>query len=274
MIGVFDSGFGGLTVHRALTQALPEADFVYLGDNRNAPYGGRPPIDILTLTCVGVDKLFEAGCQLVIIACNTSSTVALKWIQQSWLPSQTRADGLPRNVLGVVVPTVEAALRDPTPRSLGVFATDRTVQTGSYLTEIHKRQPDLRVQQIACRGLVNLIETGADYNLLRASVHKYVGALHKEMGDSWPDRVILGCTHYPLVADLFAEALPPGLPVIDQPAATAAAMVKYLTHHPEYDPDGSGQKVGTRRFLSTGFAAEALPAIERFWGEPVIFETV
>ncbi len=270
MIGVFDSGFGGLTVHRALTQALPEADFVYLGDNRNAPYGGRPPIDILTLTCVGVDKLFEAGCQLVIIACNTSSTVALKWIQQSWLPSQTRADGLPRNVLGVVAPTVEAALHDPVPHTLAVFATDRTVETRSYLTEIHKRHPGLRVYQKACHGLVKMIETGADRDLLRASVHKYVGELHAEMNGEWPDRVILGCTHYPLVADLFAEALPPNLPIIDQPAATAKAMVNYLKQRPQYNSNGLGQ----RRFLSTGFAAEALPAIERFWGAPVIFETV
>ena len=296
MIGVFDSGFGGLTVHRALTLALPQTDFVYLGDNRNAPYGGRPPIDILTLTCVGVDRLFEAGCRLVIIACNTSSTVALRWIQQSWLPAQTRADGLPRNVLGVVVPTIEAATgqrwqADVKPAAvdggaavstIAVFATDRTVLTGSYPTEIHKRRPDLRVYQQACYGLVNMIENGADRDLIRAKVHKYVGELHAEMskdanspgGTGWPDRVILGCTHYPLVADLFAEALPPGTPVIDQPAATADAMLGYLNDHPEFNAKGTGGNTGQRRFLSTGYSAAALPAIERFWGSPINFETI
>src|SRR5579863_1232798 len=106
MIGVFDSGFGGLTVHRAIVDALPERDFVYLGDNRHAPYGARPPIEVLNLTCAGLERLFEEGCTLAILACNTASVVALRWIQQQWLPAQ-RHDGA-RNVIGIVVPTVEA----------------------------------------------------------------------------------------------------------------------------------------------------------------------
>ena len=109
MIGVFDSGFGGLTVHRALIEALPERDFVYLGDNRNAPYGTRPPIDVLNLTCAGLERLFDEGCTLAIVACNTASVVALRWIQQQWLPARRHEDGVPRNAIGIVVPTIEAA---------------------------------------------------------------------------------------------------------------------------------------------------------------------
>ena len=109
MIGVFDSGFGGLTVHHALIKALPAQDFVYLGDNRNAPYGTRPPIEVLNLTCLGIDRLFQEGCTLVIVACNTASVVTLRWIQQQWLPTRMRVDGIKRNAIGVVVPTIEEA---------------------------------------------------------------------------------------------------------------------------------------------------------------------
>src|SRR3569623_1164597 len=152
MIGVFDSGFGGLTVHRALIEALPERDFIYLGDNRNAPYGTRSPIDILNLTCAALERLFAEGCTLAILACNTASTVALRWIQQQWLPVRRRRDGVPRNVLGIVVPTIEAATglgwtqeapaADPPTRSstIAVFATCRTVESDCYPSEIRKRR--------------------------------------------------------------------------------------------------------------------------------------
>src|SRR6478736_7373396 len=109
VIGVFDSGFGGLTVHRALIEALPARDFVYLGDNRNAPYGTRPPIEVLNLTCAALDRLFAEGATLVVVACNTASVVALRWIQQQWLPARKQEDGVARNVIGIVVPTIEEA---------------------------------------------------------------------------------------------------------------------------------------------------------------------
>src|SRR5512147_3130193 len=149
MIGVFDSGFGGLTVHRALIEALPMRDFVYFGDNRNAPYGVRPPIDVLNLTCAALERLFAEGCTLVVVACNTASTVALRWIQQQWLPVRRRDDGIARNVIGIVVPTIEAATgigwdedaaaaAQPTKPSatVAVFATRRTVETDCYPIEI------------------------------------------------------------------------------------------------------------------------------------------
>src|SRR5581483_6955409 len=142
MIGVFDSGFGGLTVHRAVIQALPQHDFVYLGDNHNAPYGVRPPIDVLNLTCAALERLFAEGCTLAVVACNTASTVALRWIQQQWLPVRRRDDGIARNVIGIVVPTIEAATLHHTRESstIAVFATSRTVESDCYPVEIRKRR--------------------------------------------------------------------------------------------------------------------------------------
>src|SRR5581483_3974346 len=140
MIGVFDSGFGGLTVHRALINTLPARDFVYLGDNCNAPYGVRPPIEVLNLTCSALERLFAEGCTLVVVACNTASTVALRWVQQQWLPVRRRDDGIARNVIGIVVPTIEAATTGDGDRSgtIAVFATRRTVESDCYPIEIGK----------------------------------------------------------------------------------------------------------------------------------------
>ena len=278
MIGVFDSGFGGLTVHRALVDALPERDFVYLGDNRNAPYGMKNPIDVLNLTCAGLERLFGEGCTLAILACNTASVVALRWIQQQWLPVRCREDGVRRNVIGIVAPTVEAAtgLRwdqetvavSPAKRAstISVFATRRTVETDCYPTEIRKRRPDMAVVQQACPDLAWAIERGASRGDLEALVEQYVGELRRKI--ETPDCAILGCTHYPLVADLFAARLPRGVPVIHQPRATARALQSYLHRHPEYAAGNAGRRI----FLSTGFSAEALPLIERFWGEKLVFQ--
>lgn len=273
MIGVFDSGFGGLTVHRALIEALPERDFVYLGDNRNAPYGVRPPIEVLNLTCAALERLFAEGCTLVVIACNTASTVALRWIQQQWLPVRRREDGIARNVLGIVVPTIEAAtgIGTETKRSgtIAVFGTRRTVDSACYPIEIGKRRPDITVVQQACPDLAGSIERGAPREELRELVERYVGELSIRL-DAAPECVILGCTHYPLIADLFAEALPAGIPMIHQPDATARALKVYLGRHPEYD----GSREGRRKFLSTGFSNEALPLIERFWGDKLPFDNL
>ena len=278
MIGVFDSGFGGLTVHRALIEALPGRDFVYLGDNRNAPYGARPPIDVLNLTCAALERLFAEGCTLAVVACNTASTVALRWIQQQWLPVRRRDDGIARNVIGIVVPTIEAATgigwdEDGTAvqqtkksSTIAVFATRRTVETDCYPIEIRKRRPDITVVQQACPELAGSIERGLPRHDLHALVDRYVSELLRKLGTA-PECVILGCTHYPLVADLFAVALPSGVRMIHQPDATARALKAYLDRHPEYD----GSRAGRRKFLSTGFSTEALPLIEKFWGDKVPF---
>jgi glutamate racemase len=184
MIGVFDSGFGGLTVHRALIEALPARDFVYLGDNRNAPYGARPPIDVLNLTCAALERLFAEGCTLAIIACNTASVVALRWNQQQWLPARRHDDGVARNAIGIVAPTIEAATgidwqagetgaEETKPsNTIAVFATRRTVETGCYPIEIRKRCPGLTVVQQACPDLAGSIERGAPRRDIRANCDK------------------------------------------------------------------------------------------------------
>jgi glutamate racemase len=278
MIGVFDSGFGGLTVHRALLEALPEQDFVYLGDNRNAPYGTRPPIEVLNLTCAALERLFAEGCTLAVLACNTASVVALRWIQQQWLPARQGNDGIPRNVIGVVIPTIEAAtgigwndhgsaVEAARPsRTIAVFATTRTAETGCYAVEIRKRAPSIAVVQQACPELAGAIEAGASRDRLRELVERYVGEVLTRLGAA-PDCAILACTHYPLVADLFSAALPPGVRMIDQPEATARALQAYLERHPEYD----GPHEGRRMFLTTGLSPEALPLIEKFWGDKLPF---
>ena len=279
-IGVFDSGVGGLTVHRTLVARFPQADFVYLADQANAPYGGRAGEEIVELTKAGVERLFEAGCDLVVLACNTASAIALRRLQQTWLPQYRRETGRKVNVLGLIVPTIEAATGLPweyesTPRGdkiekldvIGVFCTVATADSRVYEIEIAKRREDIAVFSEACSGLAGMIEEDASREDLMGVIQGHADALKARIGRA-PDRAILGCTHYEIVADLFAEALPPGTPLINQPDATADALERYFARHPEYD-------VGTgagRRFLTTGKAGLQSGLVETFWGEPVRFE--
>ncbi len=279
-IGVFDSGVGGLTVHRTLVARFPQADFVYLADQANAPYGGRAGEEIVELTKAGVERLFEAGCDLVVLACNTASAIALRRLQQTWLPQYRRETGRKVNVLGLIVPTIEAATGLPweyesTPRGdkiekldvIGVFCTVATADSRVYEIEIAKRREDIAVFSEACSGLAGMIEEDASREDLMGVIQGHADALKARIGRA-PDRAILGCTHYEIVADLFAAALPPGTPLINQPDATADALERYFARHPEYDVGSSGG----RRFLTTGRAGLQSGLVETFWGEPVRFE--
>jgi glutamate racemase len=279
-IGVFDSGVGGLTVHRALVDRLPSADFVYLGDQANAPYGGRPGEEIVELTKAGCIRLFDEGCSLIVLACNTAAAVALRRLQQTWLPGYREQLGRPANILGLIVPTIEAAtglpweqeieLRDDKIQQvdiLGVFSTPATTASRVYEIEIDKRRQDVAVFSEPCPNLAHLIETGAPRDELTTVIDGHVKALTTRIGRA-PDRAILGCTHYELVADLFRAALPAGTPLIHQPAATADAVARYLERHTEYSP-GTG---GARRFLTTGEPGQQNDIVEAFWGGPLRFE--
>jgi len=279
-IGVFDSGIGGLSVHHTLVARAPRADFVYLADQANTPYGGRAGEEIVDLVRAGCDRLFAAGCDLVILACNTAAAVALRRLQQTWLPDRRRALGRPINVLGIIVPTIEAATgvpweHEPERRGdkveqldvLGVFSTPATARSRVYEIEIDKRRQDVAVFSEPCPDLARLIEEGAQSSDLGDAVRAHVDALTRRIGRS-PDRAILGCTHYEITADLFRAALPSGTPLIHQPAATADAVERYLARHPEYDPGDSG----TRRFLTTGRAGAQNGLVERFWGAPLVFD--
>jgi glutamate racemase len=279
-IGVFDSGIGGLTVHHALVRRLPAADFVYLADQANSPYGGRPGEEIVALTRAGCERLFDAGCDLVILACNTAAAVALRRLQQTWLPQKRRELGRAVNALGIIVPTIEAATglpwNDEAPRLsdkieqvdiLGIFSTPATTQSRVYEIEIDKRRADVAVFSEPCPSLAREIEAGAGEAELRPLVAAHVAALTRRIGRA-PDRAILGCTHYEIIAGLFREALPPGVPLIHQPDATAEAIALYLSRHPEYDPGAAG----ARRFLTTGPPGPQNGLAERFWGAPLRFE--
>ncbi|NGM50056.1 glutamate racemase [Caulobacter sp. 602-2] len=279
-IGVFDSGVGGLSVHRALVQRLPQADFVYLADQANAPYGGRPGEEIVDLTRAGCERLFEAGASLVVLACNTASAIALRRLQQTWLPGYRKQLGRPINILGIIVPTIEAATGLPWEHEaerrgdkveqldvLGVFSTQGTTNSRVYEIEIDKRKQDLAVFSQACPDLVPMIEADAGVVELAKAVEGYVQALKTRIG-RYPDRAVLGCTHYEIIADIFRAALPAGTPVIHQPQSTADSLERYLERHPEYDP-GTG---GGRVFLTTGQPGPQNGLVQSFWGGPLVFE--
>jgi glutamate racemase len=280
-IGVFDSGVGGLTVHRALVERFPAADFIYLADQANAPYGGRPGEEIVELTKAGCIRLFDQGCNLVVLACNTASAIALRRLQQTWLPGYRRETGRPLNVLGIIVPTIEAATGLPWEHEadrrdeqvqkvdiLGVFSTPGTAGSRVFEIEIDKRKQDLAVFSEPCPNLARLIEEGADRDTLRSEIEGHVLALKRRIG-RFPDRAVLGCTHYEIVADLFRDALPPGTPLIHQPGSTADALARYFERHPEYDMGSSG----ARRFLTTGAPGPQNGLVAAFWGEPLRFDT-
>src|SRR5579863_2040805 len=210
-IGVFDLGIGGLTVHKALVERLPHADFLYLADQAATPYGGRPGEEIVALTRSGCERLFAAGCDLVILACNTAAAVALRRLQQTWLPSHRSRLGRPVNVLGIIVPTIEAATGLPWTQEidrpsdkvervdvLGIFSTPATAASRVYEIEIDKRRADVAVFSEPCPNLARDIEAGASDDELRSGVEAHVAGLARRIGRT-PDRAILGCTHYEII---------------------------------------------------------------------------
>jgi len=281
-IGVFDSGVGGLSIHRELTARFPDIDFVYLSDQANVPYGGRPGEEIVDLTREGCIRLFDQGCDLVVLGCNTAAAIALRRLQQTWLPGYRRQIGRNVNALGIIVPTIEAATglpwaheRDPFEEKvekvevIGVFATPGTCASRVYEIEIDKRRQDVAVFSEPCPDLARLIEAGASAEVIGPVIAGHASALARRIGRP-PDRAILGCTHYEIVADLFRAALPPRTPVIHQPGATADALERYFTIHPAYASSGAG----LRRFLTTGAPGDQNGLVAAFWGAPLHFEAV
>ncbi|MFT4074954.1 MAG: aspartate/glutamate racemase family protein [Asticcacaulis sp.] len=278
--GVFDSGIGGLSIHRALVDRMPQADFVYLADQKHAPYGDRSGEEIVELTRQGCETLFEAGASLVVLGCNTASAVALRRLQSTWLAQFRKTYKRPVNVLGIIVPTIEAATGLPWEHEaerrgekiekldvIGVFSTVATARSRVYEIEIDKRRQDIAVFSEACSGLADLIERGASREDLSAKIKGHVESLRIRIG-RYPDRAILGCTHYELVADLFREHLPTGTPLIHQPAPVSKALADYIERHPEYEIGNAGR----REFLTTGEPRMQSALIEAFWGAPLTFK--
>lgn len=251
MLGIWDSGFGGMTVVSAIQHQMPQLSFLYRADHKNAPYGGRSPEDILELVKSEMNEMFTAGCTLIVLACNTASASALRDMQQNWLPHAWPG----RNVIGVVVPVVEEAIDQmpdlsvqPMAPVVHVFATDHTVRSQVFVTEIYKRAPGVRVVQTACSALAPAIDRGADYDELHKIVDQYVQVAKSNSPHA--DYVILGCTHYPLVREMFTDDFP-DVPILDQAAAVAHKLEQYLQRHPEYQMDWSGR----RQFTTTGNVA-------------------
>ena len=229
-IGVFDSGYGGLTILSKIRESLPQYDYIYLGDNARAPYGTRSFEIVYEFTRQAVFKLFEMGCQLVILACNTASAKALRSIQQHDLPRWDAA----RRVLGVIRPTVESIGSVTHSRHVGVLATAGTIKSESYPMEIHKLFPDITVYGQACPLWVPLVENnealgdGADY-----FVRKNIAELLQK--DNRIDTVILGCTHYPLLLPKIRRNMPADVKVVAQGELVAESLKDYLRRHPEMD---------------------------------------
>jgi len=279
-IGVFDSGVGGLTVHRELTRRFPTRDFVYLADQANAPIGSKTGEEIVHITRNGCERLFQAGASIVVLACNTASAVALRRLQQTWVPEASKRHGRPVNVLGIIVPTIEAATGLPWTYEAerrgdkveaiditGVFCTAATAISRVYEIEIDKRREDLAVFSEPCPGLAGLIELGAPAEELTVVIGDHVDALRRRIGRH-PDKAILGCTHYEIVADIFAQHLPAGTPLIHQPTAVADSLERYFERHPEY---GLGES-GRRTFLTTGKTGPQSDMVSQFWGAPLSFD--
>ena len=229
-IGVFDSGYGGLTILDKIREVLPEYDYIYLGDNARAPYGTRSFEVVYEFTRQAVSKLFDMGCHLVILACNTASAKALRSIQMNDLPNIDPA----RRVLGVIRPTVECIGNITQNQHIGILATAGTVQSESYPLEIHKLFPDLRVSGVACPMWVSLVENnesqneGTDY-----FIRKYIDQLLTK--DPQIDTVILGCTHFPILLPKIRQYIPEHISVISQGEYVAQSLKDYLRRHPEMD---------------------------------------
>lgn len=243
-IGVFDSGYGGLTILKEIRSKLPQYDYLYLGDNARAPYGNRSFDIVYQFTLEAVKYLFEHGCKLVILACNTASAKALRTIQQNDLPKIDPS----RRVLGVIRPTVEYLGTVSKNGKIGLFGTQGTINSESYDLEIKKLYPDFDVYSQACPMWVPLVEykeyasDGADY-----FVKKYINSLFAKNNDI--DSVILGCTHYPLLIDKIRENIPQGVNLISQGSVVADSLASYLQRHPEIEERCT--KGGDTQFLTT-----------------------
>lgn len=261
-IGVFDSGYGGLTVLKEIVDQLPAYDYLYLGDNARAPYGTRSFETVYEYTLQCVKWFFEQGCSLVILACNTASAKALRTIQQNDLPLLDAT----KRVLGVIRPTSEIIGNYSKSGHVGIMGTPGTVQSQSYLIEIEKFFPEVKVSQEACPIWVPLVENneynspGADY-----FVKKHTDNLLQK--DLSIDTILLACTHYPLLLGKISQHVPPGISIISQGKIVAESLVDYLERHPEIEDKCT--KNGKREFYTTGETVDFNNHASAFFGQTV-----
>jgi len=268
-VGIFDSGLGGLTVLDAVSKRLPDVPFVYYADSAHAPYGVRDADDVFSLTNAAVRHLWDAGCDLVILACNTASAAALRRMQEGGLPQGKR-------VLGVFVPLIEALTerqwgdnsppREVSVKHVALFATPATVASRAFQRELAFRAIGVDVEAQACGGVVDAIEEG-DEILAEALVRSHVDALKRKMLE--PEAAILGCTHYPLMEETFQQALGPDVKVFSQADLVAESLADYLERHP-----GMLGKGGQSLFLTTGDARRVSDRATQFLRRKITFQSV
>ena len=261
-IGVFDSGYGGLTVLRELVRKLPQYDYLYLGDNARSPYGTRSFETVYRYTLQSVKWLLRQKCPLIILACNTASAKALRTIQQNDLE---KLDPHAR-VLGVIRPTTESIGNYSHTGNIGILATPGTVQSGSYPIEIQKFFPNLKIEQEACPMWVPLVEngehknSGADYFVAR-HIHNILARNHKI------DTLLLACTHYPLLEEKIKTFLPAGVSLLSQGSIVADSLENYLQRHPEMEERLA--RNGVRKFFTTDAPEDFDARASIFYGEKV-----
>lgn len=280
MIGLFDSGYGGLTIARALFARMPKYSYMYLGDNENVPYGHRSQEEIFQLTKKGVEFLFTQGCQLVVLACNTASAVALRRIQQELV--LTHYPG--KKVLGIVVPTIEQITGVPwrsvepirialekEQATVGILATEQTVRSGVYEIEITKRNPNIHVIQQVCDGLVQAIELDNERQV-DLCIHRSIYDLYEKLPLHHPklSTVLLGCTHFELMKEKISNALPEDVVLYGQPSIVAESLREYVQHHPDIKLDQQSQRV----FFTTGDAVSAQAYAAKYIGYEAQFSRV
>jgi glutamate racemase len=265
-VGIFDSGLGGLTVLEAAQKRLPDIDFLYLGDSAHAPYGVRDADDVFGLTVRSVERLWDGGCDLVILACNTASAAALRRMQEGGLPKGKR-------VLGVFVPLIEALTerqwgdnsppREVAIKHVALFATPATVASRAFQRELAFRAIGVDVEAQACGGGVDAIEDG-DMILAEALVRSHVDALKRKMPK--PQAAILGCTHYPLMQQTFQDALGPDVTVFSQANLVAESLADYLQRHPNMTGSGAAG------YLTTGDARRVSDRATQFLRRQILFQ--
>lgn len=262
-IGVFDSGLGGLIVARSLMQALPQYDFVYLGDTARVPYGNRSQEVIFSFTQQAVAYLLAHDCQLVILACNTASAEALRRIQQEYLPKHFPD----RRVLGVLIPAAEEAVATTKTKRVGILATQGTVQSGTFVAEIHKLDAEIEVFQEAAPLLVPLIENDT-LQYAEPILHDYLEPLlEKEI-----DTLVLGCTHYPLLKDMIRSMVGSHIQVVSQDEFLAEKLQNYLSRHSEIESKLS--RHATQQFLVTDLSSSTEAVARRLFGKNIDFKKV
>lgn len=266
MIGVFDSGYGGLTILDACKKMLPQYSYIYLGDNAHAPYGPKTDEEILELTKQGVEQLFQKGCNLVILACNTASASALRKLQQEWLLT-AHPD---KKILGIIVPTAEAVSGHQY-KNIGILATQHTVNTGVYEKEIYKRNPEISIIDQPCNNLAGMIEQyGADDDRVHVEIAQCIQVLLKK--NPIPDAALLACTHYELIAEKIRQLLPENTVLIRQPEIVAQSLEDYLMRHPELEQNL--QTSGICQYFTTGNPKEVSQKSSLLLNQEIIFTSL